>query len=427
MGTMRRAVVGLLYVLAMSHAAHAQVVVDDTPVVFDPPAGLFSTGPRLTSAPDGERIIRATLGSDQSYGAPVLRDLASKDFYVVIHVLKWEDPTADGSGKTTQTVQAQNWYVFRGGSGWTLADFTTARRLFGSKGFYLLAIHLNHAQEAGSYRLNYRVTIAKKQAANVANLLAAAKLLGADFGAALKAQSVALREDLWAGRFVHVDDVPSDITIAPEIVALGSDAAATTTAAAAVSPGRGFSNVPAPPPTTTPTTTPAPAPPLTDDQKAIAALTQRIEDLEKPVNPSPQSLGDAQKFDNEGKYFWDVSIGVPVRTVSDFTRTTNGLDVKTVTKSTAFALLNIYFRPVDVKTPALNLIPHALVGFGLEKKPLDRLFIGGGWGPVYAHFFAGVAFKRVEADGKTTYPREVTFGLNVPILSITKRLSEQAK
>lgn len=462
----------LLCALALAPAAHGQVVVGDEMNELMAAKGMFAGGPRLASAADGERIIRSTLGSSESYGARVLRDIDSKDFHAVIHVLKWADPTSDPGQKVTQTVQAQNWYVFRGGSGWTQTDFTSANRLFGSKGFYLLIIHLNHDPDAGNYLPHYQITITQKQAANVANLLAAAKLLGADFDA-FKAQSVTTRRDWWVGRFVPVDDVPSDITIAPAIVARAGSAPAplgggqprgnreTPTpnnpfqdilkqpppAGPAQTPTPATGDKPAPPQTpphapvaeTAPAPMAAPAPasaPQTDAAKQIAVLREQLAALEKQVTDmknqaalqsAPQSLGDARKFDNEGKYWWDVSIGVPVRKVNDFQRTAAGLDVKTVSKNTAFALVNLFFKPVDLKTPTLNTLPHALVGVGLEKRPLDRFFIGGGWGPVYANFFAGVAFKRVEAQGKTTYPREVTFGVNVPVLTITKRLAEQEK
>jgi len=435
----RRLLIGLVMVLGVSGSAAAQELMDDTLTPLPAlPAGMFSSGhPRLTSAPDAERLITATLVKEDWLGESSTINLGSRDLYVIIHVLRWADPTKNDAGTPTQTVQEQNWYVFCGDTGWTKTDFTTAKRLFGSKGFFLLVVHLNHARATGTYRLNYRVTITKKQPANVANLLAAAKLLGAG---GLVPQSVdeSQTEDLWAGRFFHVDDVPSDITIAPAVVAVAD---VTRRAVAPNTPdrddppgvfepipsGRGAASAPAREST-------GGAPGADPAQQALTALNQRVQQLEtqlaatrKADAPSPQSLGDAQKFDNEGRYYWDVSIGVPVRKVSDFTRTDAGLDVKTVSTSTAFALLNIYFKPVDVKSPALNNIPHALFGVGLENKPLDRIFIGGAWGPVYANFFVGVAFKRLDENGKTTYPRELTFGLNVPILSVTKRLAEQTK
>ena len=58
-------------VLAVSSAAHAQVV-DTVPTRFTPPAGMFTSAPRLTSPEDGQRIIRATLGSSASYGQQVV-------------------------------------------------------------------------------------------------------------------------------------------------------------------------------------------------------------------------------------------------------------------------------------------------------------------------------------------------------------------
>jgi hypothetical protein len=343
--------------------------------------------------------------------------------------------------------------------------------LYGSNGFFLLAVHLNRSRLTPLYRLNYRVTIVKKQAANIANLAAAAKLLGADFGdGASLLSDEGGPEDLWAGGFVPVDDVPSDITITPEIMPLGRGIGpAAPAVAAGTTDSSGFTSGPvrrgndARPRRVEvdrqqgdgitrieerdgaaeggrqaeerQATEPAPERVAQAEvEKRIAALKEQFDDqieklqaqLAAAKEAAAQSLGEPQKFDNEGKYHWDVSVGVPVKKVSDFTKTDTGLDVKTATKDIAFVMLNVYFKPVDVKTPAFNAIPSLLVGFGIEKEPLGRIFVGGGWGPTYANFFGGVAFKKY-TEGSDKYKAEVTFGLNVPILGITKRLSEQTK
>jgi hypothetical protein len=438
---------GFVIIVAFTSLASAQVIVDDKPAPFTPPAGLFTSGnqPSLGSAPDAARLIRATLGRPDSYGPGVVDKLESSDFYVILHLLKWAEPVTDAAGKTTQSVQAQNWYVYRGGEGWHAVDFSKNNRLFGANGFYLLVVHLNHSEDL-PYRLNYVITIARKQAANVTHLIEAAKLGGVDLGP--KAQALPAKEQLWAGRFIHVDDVPSDITVKPTIVAVagaGSSSNGHTAAPPQIPPLAGSNNV---------SGLPAPGPAAAGNENKPAAnqsaeeklkakdeelkkkddqlkelnrqfeeLQKKLDEKKKAAEPVTQSLGDDRKFDNEGNYWWDVSIGVPVRKVSEFTRTESGLDVKTASKATAFALLNIFFKPVDVKTAGLHSLPHALFGVSFEKRPLDRFFVGGGWGPVYANFFAGVAFKRVDANGRKTYPHDVTFGINVPVASIAKRLS----
>jgi hypothetical protein len=282
-------------------------------------------------------------------------------------------------------------------------------------------VHLNYSPDVAAYRLDYKVNIVKKQAAPLAHLAEAVKLFPGGF----RVQSPLKAVDVWAGGFVPVDQSPSDITIQPDIVAVennpflaGQLARVTNPTAAPAKPGSGFAT-----PSVSVTPTPAPvgagASIGAGDKPAAPAPTQ-------PLDKSAHSVGETQKFDNEGNYWYDFSIGVPVRKVSDFERTAEGVNVKTVTKSTAFALIDIYFRPVDVKTPALNIVPHALVGFGLEKHPQDRIFVGGGWGPVYANFFAGWSFKKTSNESdKTHWARELTFGLNVPVMAISKRLSDE--
>src|SRR5712692_2616308 len=48
-----------------------------------------------------------------------------KSFYCIIHVLRWTNPDKDKK----QTVQTQNWYIYRGGQ-WSQDYFHTAKRLY---------------------------------------------------------------------------------------------------------------------------------------------------------------------------------------------------------------------------------------------------------------------------------------------------------
>ena len=62
----------------------------------------------------------------------------ARDFYSIIHLLKWSDVSATN----TQTVTAEHWYVYRSGR-WYQNQFTDDMRLFGANSIYLLYIHLN--------------------------------------------------------------------------------------------------------------------------------------------------------------------------------------------------------------------------------------------------------------------------------------------
>ena len=186
--------------------------------------------------------------------------------------------------------------------------------MYGGKGFYLLAIHLNRDEQLRVCRLNYRYTITKKQPANVTNLLAAAKLLGAG---SLAGSSIAEPKPMhfWAGGHVPVDDVPSDISIVPEIVPIdtppdeapatpptgtptASPGAFTTIRTSAGNGGQGEQPQGAPPQGGG-QQQPAPPSPQTQTEKDVALLRQQIADVEKkleaakakPNTKEPQSLG----------------------------------------------------------------------------------------------------------------------------------------
>ena len=61
-------------------------------------------------------------------------DPTAKDFYAIIHILKWGDIQ---NGK--QSVAGEHWYVYHPeDQGWNQEQFTDDKRLFGAKSFYLL-------------------------------------------------------------------------------------------------------------------------------------------------------------------------------------------------------------------------------------------------------------------------------------------------
>src|SRR5882762_4695229 len=143
---------------------------------------------------------------------------SAKDFYAIIHVVRWSDPKAPNA---TQTVEAQNWYVYHVGSWWytggkwTQDKFTDSKRLYGTHYVYLLYVHLNKAATSKPYKARYEFQITKKTAANVQDVFLLAQLLinpGAGAAAALPPANV------WGGRRVEIGPVPSDIQVDPRYV-----------------------------------------------------------------------------------------------------------------------------------------------------------------------------------------------------------------
>ena len=154
-------------------------------------------------------------------------------------------------------------------------------------------------------------------------------------------------------------------------------------------------------------------------------------------------LGDAQKFDNEGKYRLDFSVGVPVRKISQLSfDSTNGLvTAKEVDKTDIMAFVNIHPIPIDIKRTGYNKIPHFLGGVAIANKPLDKIFVGAGFGPVVANFYVGALFVKQDAltslspgdaatpgqvsnDVRRRYKAQVGFGLNLPIGAIVEKLKK---
>lgn len=146
-------------------------------------------------------------------------------------------------------------------------------------------------------------------------------------------------------------------------------------------------------------------------------------------------------YDNEGRYHWDVSLGLPVKTIRELQFNSDGNRVTTSAKERqdVYGFLNIYPKAVDVKADDFLTYPHFVFGVPLASKPLHHPFAGIGLGvykmPIKFNVFAGVTFNRervprtlqegqsatpaqLEADLHTRWVRKFTFGINFPISQI---------
>jgi hypothetical protein len=349
---------------------------------------------------DAGRIIREAIADGRLAVPPPYYDPGtgsfSADFYCVVHVLRWanESKTKDASGNDVQaqTVAAQNWYVFNSGKGkgsgsgkkWSNEDFTTLNRLFGVKNVWLLYLHLNSIPKFGYQQARYDFNIEKKAPQNVSNLFSVAQLFITFTGAgAAPLSSVPL--NYWGGGSVDLDYVPSNVTITANIV------------------------------------------------KDV--LNGPVVAVDKP-----------KKFDNEGRYWWDISVAVPVRHISEtqFDTTANTVTAKKVDKQNAFALLNLYPVPVDLKGSTLTWIPHFVGGVAIAKQPLKKFLLGVGFGPTFANFYVAAVFTEVkrpatlkEGDGATpaqlnadlrrSFKPKFSFGFNLPIRGVLESLKKESK
>jgi hypothetical protein len=307
--------------------------------------------------------------------------------YFIIHVLRWADPSpTDKSEKRVQTVQAQNWYVYHSGK-WSQENFQTAKRLFGVKRIWLFFIHLNRPILPGSlYEARYEIEITKKMPANQANLFAVFQLFST---LTKEAPKEVITPRAWGVGEILCEYVPSDVAITPKIVPILAD-----------------------------NTAPGPA----------------------------SGLGDPQIFDNEGKYWWDFSVGVPIRSIRElsFDNVANTVTAKNVDQQKIFALVNLYYPRVDIKSSNFGWIPHFVGGIAIARQPLHSVLLAAGFGPHFANFYLG-AVRLVSTEPATLKPGDsatpgqfsadlrkrshwqFAFGINLPVKGIVKSIDKASK
>ncbi|HSS21389.1 MAG TPA: hypothetical protein VLL54_15040 [Pyrinomonadaceae bacterium] len=383
------------------------VVVRSTPVTFtlaNAPvtyATLDFPNAVIFNSTDAGRIIKEAIAKGVLNVAPEYYDGASKtfsdDFYCVIHVMRWADPSAanaaDGSAKLTQTVASQNWYVFNNGKGkgfgnsktWSNEDFTSLNRIFGVKRIHQLYIHLNSIKSLRYAQARYDFNIEKKAPQNLSNLFNVAQLFITFPSAAVAGAVDNTPENLWGGDSVDLLYVPSNVTITASIV--------------------------------------------------------------KDVVAGPMvALDKPKKFDNEGRYWWDVSVALPVKHISQtqFDTTANTVTAKKVDKQNAFALINLYPVPVDIKGSTFTWVPHFVGGVAIQKQPLKKFLLGAGFGPRFANFYVGAVFteekkpstlkegdsatqSQLDADLRKHYKPKFSFGFNLPVRGILESLKADSK
>jgi hypothetical protein len=329
-----------------------------------------------------------------------MEDVDSDEFYCVVHVLEW--------GADMNTVAGAKWFVYRGRGGqaspggrWTIERFR-ATRILGSDRLCVAYVHLNVPAEpitstdgataltnltagknpvstrnsplvqVGNHLIDVRVTY---QIDITKKLPAPIQNLSDIFGLVQSgAAGLALsqRVSVYAADIFDIAHVPSDITVS----------------------GQGKWG-------------PSLAPTLTD-------------------------LGK-QTFDNEGLYYWDISLGIPLRSVKELDFETSGGDlfVKEVERTKLLVLLNLFIKPVDTKNVRQLLFPRPVVGVALSQKPLERLFAGVSMGLNKVQVFAGAQWSQIkdapepgseatpEPKGRVKYSDPAfMIGINVPVRQV---------
>ena len=374
LGTCRQAVLvaALLAVAASVQAQSTQTIADR---LIDLPDALLADvvsaeAATLPNREAGRLLVKQTLGARFDL------DVDRPDFACVIHVMRWGAPDAAG----VQAPEKQNWYLYSGDRQQDEEGFR-GRRIAGTKNLWVMYVHLNRT--AGPpYEPNYEVVVTKKAAVNVNNALALAKLFpGAGAIPEMKfAVEAATNLNTWGGAKVTVlNALPADVKVTPR-----ADTVMKITGTAG---GQQVS---------------------VDDKRTGA-------------------LGDARTFDNEGRAFWDVSVGVPIGGINDlkFDDATHTASAKTIDRSTAVALLHIYLPKVDLKGTGVYVVPRPIIGVDITDRPLYKVLVGGSIGTPFANFFMAGAWTRVkDEEGNFTTDRKWQFvtGISIPVSGAAKAL-----
>jgi hypothetical protein len=178
---------------------------------------------------------------------------------------------------------------------------------------------------------------------------------------------------------------------------------------------------------------------------AVTGTTYFINDEDRPIQ-QPKEF--SKTYDNEGRYYWDVTVGLPVKSVDEFKyESINGIVTpRNVSQQNAYAFLNLFPRAFDVKSDETYPFPHLVLGLPISGKPLDRPFVGAGYGINNFLFkfnlFAGYTFDRVEEPGtlgagtaatqsqlesdlRTRRIPKFIFGVNIPVRLIKDALTKK--
>jgi hypothetical protein len=145
-----------------------------------------------------------------------------------------------------------------------------------------------------------------------------------------------------------------------------------------------------------------------------------------------------QTFDNERKYWYDISFALPLKSHNQLALTESAqLTAKKVQKTDLFAVLNLSL-PFDTKKPQAQLFPVLLYGIPITGKPLQHHLVAVAIGLNRVQAFAGVRIDRtvqvsVESSGDVTTGVEApdpgkkwrttfTWGINIPVSTVASIL-----
>ena len=156
----------------------------------------------------------------------------------------------------------------------------------------------------------------------------------------------------------------------------------------------------------------------------------------------PPTERTKQLFDNEGRYWWDVSFALPLDFRTDVTIDVDAGQVaaKKVEKGDLFAVINLGM-PRDTKRIQWQLVPTFVYGMPITGKPLDHHLVGFTIGLNYVQLLGGVRFDRRQEVGTTVengtpvgvesspaggkWDHQWIWGINIPVHTVVGLFSKK--
>jgi hypothetical protein len=401
MSRLRIGLRGLCLSALVCAALQAQDYVE---VVDDPFAGLTAAVPKnshqLTYG-EAKALIEATL--QQKY-TPSPKFVDDPNFYCLIHTLVWRQPS---KATDKPEVDFKRWYVFRGGSNWGQVQLE-GTRLYGSRKVAVLAVHWTQSVEVPTADEIAKMAAAPADIASINSELANGPIrrFSDSSGKALEIKDGT----------IYVQGYPPLIPITYRVEVTHKLAAPWGHLLQLVS---GI----------------ATGGPQKLRNRTATIWSGRLMDLRyvpsdvvvRLLYDQALTEMDNQKFDDEGNYHFDISAGMPLRSINQLKYDTTGgaATPKTVTKYNLYGMLNYFFKAVDVKTNYSVWPPSILVGVGLTGRPWENPMLGLSFGTGKLSGFIGGAWSRVQtpggvaAGGATTLNKQwdphpkLVFGINL--------------
>lgn len=339
-------------------------------------------------------LVNNTIGTDATAAA----NFKTGD-YLVVHVVRWKalkDGKSDPERELWALFEKINPRVIGEHTYEWLPHFAASEkgllgekrvydtRIYGSKRVFILPIHFNTPL---TWDIKYKLNINQQVPTPIQNALQlAATVLG---GGGPKAEVVPTTKDIWGARLMLVRYSASDMIVHVNAVTPDAD-----------------------------------------------------------LQIKEQNKDYSKKYDNEGRYLWDVSVGMPVTSIKEleYKVDNNVVSVKQVDRQNAYGFLNIFPRPVDLEANSFLTKPHLVLGVPISGKPLDRPIVALGTG-IYRdffkiNFFAGVAFNKVreprtlqvgdpatenqlETDIRTRRQPKFVFGINFPVRQFIEAIKKK--